>query len=436
MGIPQPIDNDKYQFVTKNKQIEPNNKVVELKDRQKPESVAYLVGCMLAVEAIAYWLKPKEYPLSRRQVLKLLGLSIEAEEEDDYGEELELIKFLEKQKCKKYRSLSKYGQEINVLDDVKQADSFRVGSLPNELRLRLEKLYDDYPVEIDVVEEVTEYFDFMEDYLEQWYASESKYLNFIPILKRLKRNSLTVKNRLHTRLEDIIIYGQNSSLKGSLNFLEELDHLFQELKQKYGEESARYIEKENGCLRTYSRNLSTLKNREESDLDSTGLERLLYGVYKALKPKNQLPYYQELMESFRIAKNNLLNLYIHKIEAEAYSQAIQVIERIESTNQIYLDRLKSSEKLIKEIGDDLLAEIKIARNDILLPFMVENVSHHLDPDILLNSVEEKVAHTLSTWGSYRGVTKEMVREALLEEIDPVAQKICSSTKEQLNQEAK
>ncbi len=434
MGIPQPLENDKYQFVTRNKQTEPSSKVVELSKKQKQESVAYLVSCMLAVEAIAYWLKPKEYPLSRRQVLKLLGIKIETEEDDDGGE-LELIKFLEKQKSKKYRSFTKYGQEINVLDDVKKADSYRVGSLQNELRLRIEKLYDDYPVEIDVVEEVTEYFDFMEDYLEQWYASESKYLNFIPINKQLKHNSLTLKNKLHTRLEDIIIYGQNSSLKGSLNFLEKLDHIFQELKQKYAEESARYIEKENGCLRTYKRSLSALKVREDGDSD-TGLERLLYGVYKTFKLKEKLPYYQELQESFRIAKNNLLNLYSHKIEAFAYTQAIQVIERIESTNQIYLDRLKSSEKFLVEMRDEFLAEIKIARNDILLPFMLEDVSNHLNVDNLLKSVEEKVASPLLNWGSHRRVTEEMVRSSLLEELEPVAQTICDTTKKHLNQSTK
>ena len=310
-----------------------------------------------------------------------------------------------------------------------------MGSLQNELKLRLEKLYGDYPVEIDVVEEVTEYFDFMEKFLDDKYATESKYLNFIPLIKRLKRNALTLKNRLHTRLEDIISYGQKSSLKGSLDFLEELSNTFQELELSYAKESARAIEKEQGCLRTYQRSLSALKIGEDGD-GGTGLEQLWYGVYKAFKLKEKLPYYQELMESFRIAKNNLLNLYRHKIEAEAYSQAIQVIKRVEATNQIYIDRLQSSEEFLIEMRDSFLAETKMAKDNIMLTFMLEDVANHLSPNILLRAVEEKIGHTLSTWGSYRGVNQEMVRSSLLEELDPIAQKICSSTKEQLIQESK
>ncbi len=439
MGIPQPLDNDKYQFVTRNKQTEPSSsKVVELKDRQKQESVAYLVSCMLAVEAISYWLKPKKFPLSRQQVLKLLGLQADVKELDDDSGELELVKFLqkhlEKQRSKKYTTLAKYEREINVLDDVKKSDPI-VGSLQDELRLRLEKLYDDYRVEIDDVEQVTEYFDFMENYLDDWYATESKDFGFISLINQLKRNSFMLKNRLHTRLEDVIIYGQNSSLKGSLNFLEELSTIFQRLKQEYAGESARYLKKENGCQLTYDSSLSALKNKKEGD-SKPGFERLLYGVHKALKPKNQLPYYQELIKNFKISKNNLLNLYSHKIEAFAYTQAVQIVERIDSTNQIYLEQMKSSEKFLIEIRDEFLTEIKIARNDILLPFMLENVSQHLHPEMLLKSVEEKVASPLLNWGSHRRVTEEMVRLSLLEELEPFAKKICDTTKKHLDQSTK
>ena len=435
MSIPQPADNDKFGFVPINKQVETSSsKVVELR-QQKQESTDYYVSCLLAAEAIDYWLKPKPYPLSRQQALKLLGIQGEVKEFDDDDSELKLIKFLEKQKAKKYKILAKYGETIALLDDVKKSGSYRVGSLKNELKLKLEKLYDDYPVEIDVVEEVTEYFDSMEKYLDDWYASESKYLNFIPLVKRLKHNALRLKNRLHTRLEDIISYGQNSSLKGSLNFLEELSSTFQELKQEYAKESARYIEKEQGCLRTYQRSLSALKVREDGDADG-GLEQLLYGVYKTFKLKEKLPYYQELMESFRIAKNNLLNLYTYKIEAEAYSQAIQIIQRIEATNQIYIDRLKSSEEFLIEMRDGFLAEIKMRKDNILVPFMLEDITNHLNPKLLLRAVEEKIGHTLSTWGSYRGVDKDMVKTSLLSELDQIAQKICDSTKERLNKESK
>ena len=436
MSIPKLADDSRYRIKPLKKEPKSNEKVIELRQKELPNTVT-LVSYLLAVEAIAYWLKPKKYPLPVQQVLKLLGIQTEAEanEFDDDDSELRLIKFLEQQKSKKYKSSAKYGEKINILDEVKKADSDRVGSLQNELRLRLEKLYGDYPVEIDVVEEVTEYFDFMEKYLHDWYASESKYVNFIPLKKQLKHNSLMLKNRLHTRLEDIISYGQKSSLKGSLNFLEELSVIFQELEEEYVEKSARYIEKENGCWLTYNRSLSALKVREDSDV-GTGWKRILYGVYQVFKLKEKLPYYQELMESFRIAKNNLLNLYSYKIETEAYSQAIQVIQRIESTNQIYIERLKSSERFLREMQNSFLAEIKMAKDGVWLPFMMEDVSNHLNPNKLLQSMEEKVASPLSIWGSHIRVDKEMVRSSLLEELEPIAQKICSEAKERLIKESK
>lgn len=433
MSIPQPTDNERFKFISREQQVVTSSKIIEL-PRQKQKNTAYYVTCLLAAEAISYWLKPKKYPLQRHQVLKLLGIKAEAKKfNDDNGEE-ELIGFLEKQISKKSKSLAKYGEEINLLDDVKKSDSYRVGSLQNELKLRLDKLYTDYPVEIDVVEAVTEYFDFMENYLDSWYADESRSETFISLRRQLRDNSLILKSRLYTRLEDIILYGQKSSLKGSLNFLEELASIFRELEQEYVKESARYIEKENGCLRTYKRSLSKLKVREDGDSDND-LEGLLYGVYRVFKLKEKLPYYQKLMENFKIAKNNLVNLYEFKIEAEAYSQAIQVIKRLDSNNQTCIDQLKSSEKFLREMREDFLAEIKMEKDNILLPFLLDDVSNSLNPSILLKSVEEKVASPLLIWGSHRRIDQKMVSLALREELEPIAQKICSSTKEQLIQES-
>ena len=435
MSIPQPVDNDKFKFVPRNKQVETSNKVVELR-QQKQESTAYYVSCLLAAEALDYWLKPKKYPLSHKQVLRLLGVKIEAKELDDDGGELELVKFLEnhlgKQKTKKYRSLANYREEINLLDEIKKANSTKVGSLHNELRIRIEDSCQKYSVKIDVVEEVAWYFDFMENYLDTWYFTDSRDVGFISCKNGLKDNSLRLKNQLHTRLEDVIAYGHGISLKGSLIFLAKLSTIFQELEQEYAKERARRIEKENACWRTYNRSLSVLKDSEDED-SNTELEQLLYGIGKMFKPK-EFPCSQELMESFRIAKNNLLNLYTHKIEAEAYSQAIQVITKLEAINEVYIERLKSSEKFLREMRDGFLAEIKMAKSKIMLTFILEDVSNHVNLELLLQSVEEKVASPLWIWGSHRRVNQEMVRASLLSELDPLAQKICSSTKEQLNQE--
>ena len=404
MSIPQPANNDKFQFIPRNHQVEPSNKVVELK-RQKQESMAYHVTCLLAAEAISSWLKPKQYPLSRQQVLKLLGIGLATKElhEDDEGE-LKLIKFLEKQKTKKYKSLAKYGEQINLLNYVKKADSYRVGSFQDELRLRLEKLYTDYPVEIEDKEQVTEFFDFIEDYLKRWYFTPSRKAGFTSISLALKDNSVILQNRLYTRLEDIIWYGQESSLSGSVDFLKELSEDFQETEQRYTEEKEKYIEKENGSLRTYKRHLSVLKGEERDTLKSE--------------------------ENFKIAKNALLNIYKWKIEAESYSWATQIIKKIESSNQLYIGVFKDSNTFLSKLKADFLAETK--ESEVMLAFSLEPGS--IDPENLLKKVEKKVGHTHSSWGRYRGVTPGMVRMAILSELKPIAEKICSNTYSHLERE--
>ncbi len=404
MGIPQPLDNNKYQFVTRNKQAEPSNKVVELKDRQKQESVAYLVSCFLAAEALAYWLKPKKYPLSLQQVLKLLGISIEAEDND--GEELELIKFLEKQKSKKSRSFARSNQKLELIDSLKKSDSRKIGNLEDELRLRLDNLSEKYLVEIDDVEQVSEFFEFIDNRLKEWYFTDSRKVGFISGCVALEGNVLRVKNQLHARFEDIVSYGKKSSLNGSIIFWEKLSQQLQELEREYLEESKRYIDKENGNLRTYRKCLAVLKS-DEADLD-------------------------KLAENFRIAKKTLFNYYKFKIEAEAYSLAAQALKKVESTNQLYLGIFKDSDIFLSELKDDFLAKIK--NSDVLMPLLIEISNQVNFFENLLEKVEQKVGHTLSSWGRYQGVTKKMVREALLKELEPIAQKICSNTQNQLNQE--
>ena len=139
MSVPQPADNDKHQFITTNKAEPSNKKVVEF--RQKPESTVYLVSCWLAAKAIENWLKSPKYPLTKQQALRLLGL--EVEDGDNEEEREELLKFLERQRLKKYKSITKYIEELDLLNDIKRADSRKIGSLIDELEIRLESLYKD-----------------------------------------------------------------------------------------------------------------------------------------------------------------------------------------------------------------------------------------------------------------------------------------------------
>ena len=403
MSIPQPIEDSEYQQRSK-------SKIVELKNRQKQESTSSLVTYLLATEAIACWLKPKKYPLSLQQVLNLLGIKIEADDDDGDGSRLELIKFLEKQrdkqKFKKYKSLANYEEELELLNSLKQTDSWKVGSLEDELKLRLDSLYKLDSVEVDDPQGVSEFFLEIEFYLRNWYFTDSDSAGFISCSVAFEHNVLRLQNQLHSRLEDIILHGkEKSSLNGSINFLEKLSAKFHELEQEYGKERKKYIDKENGNLRTYSRSLDVLKSDEE-DL-------------------------HVLAENFRIAKKTLLNQYKFKIEAEAYSSAIQVLKKVESTNQHYLGILKDSNVFLSEIKDEFLGKIK--NLDVLMPFMVES-ANHLNTDDLLKKVEQRVGHSLPSWGRFRSVTKEMVREALLLELEPIAQKICNATLSKLSQE--
>ncbi|MGK7934468.1 MAG: hypothetical protein AB4206_01455, partial [Xenococcaceae cyanobacterium] len=137
-----------------------------------------------------------------------------------------------------------------------------------------------------------------------------------------------------------------------------------------------------------------------------------------------------LEESFEIAKNTLREFYRFKIEGKSLSLAAEVVEKLKSTNQLYISNFKASVSFLGSIQESFLAEIK--KRDTMLPMVLE--SEQVDSKVLLKEVEQKVGHTLPSWGRFRGVTEEMVKSALLEELEPIAQRICSNTKTRLEQE--
>ena len=407
MSVPQPIDNEKYQFITANKAEPTNKKVVELKSRQKPENMSELVSCWLAAESIENWLKSQsqKYPLTKQQALRLLGL--EVEDYDNEEEREELLKFLEKQRQKKYKSITNYREELDLLNDIKRTDSRKIVSLINELEIRLENLYKDSSdnVDIDVVDEVDEFFWFIEDYLKKWYSTPSRKVGFISLSVALNDNSLRLRNQLCTRLEDLVYYGQESSLMARLKILQELEQDFQELGSEYLETKEECLKHENAFEKTYQRHLSFLKGANPVDN----------------------PCSRE--ESFEIAKNALRELYRFKIEGKSLYLAAEIVEKLKSTNQLYIGIFSDSVSFLESIQESFLAEIK---SDTMLPMVLE--SEQVDSKVLLKEVEKKVGHTLPSWGRFRGVTEEMVKSALLEELEPIAQRICSNTKTRLEQE--
>ena len=375
--------------------------MVELSKKQKQEDLLHRVTCLLAVEAIAYWLKPKKYPLSRQRVLKLLGIDIHEELSDDGEGELALLTFLEKQRQKKYRSLAGYRKELELVKSLKEASSNKVGSLVDELKIRLENLYKNQSVNLNLVEDISNFFDLSEDYLKKRYFTTSRKTGFTSFSVALKDNSVRVQEQLSTRLEDLIFYGiENSNLSGSLNFLAQLSKDFQTLEQEFLEEKEICIDQENACFRTYSKRLAVLKNKNEDDLE-------------------------KLAQNFQVAQAALFHFYAYKIEAETYSLAAQAVARMESMNQLYLGRFRDSKSFLAELQALFLAETNISNGKALLPFVLENLSTYLDLDDLLYSLEQKIGQTLPSWGRLKDVTKEMVRSALYLELEPIAEKICS-----------
>ena len=401
MSVPQPIDNEKYQFIITNKAEPTNKKVVEF--RQKPEqSTAYLVSCWLAAKASEDWLKSQKYPLTKQQALRLLGLQVE--DNDNEEERGELLKFLERQRLKKYKSITNYREELDLLNDIKRADS-RIGSLINELEIRLESLYKDFSVNVDieVIEEVDEFFWSIEDYLKKWYFADSRDVGYTSLPVALKDNSVRLRNQLGSRLEDLMFYREVGCLNDRLRFLQELSQDFQELEREYLEEREKCLQLESSWERTYRRHLSFLKGEDEDE--SCSLE-----------------------ESFEIAKNALLKFYRWKIERESCFYASEVVKDIDSTNRRYLKHFDAPICFLTSIRESFLTEIR--KSDTMLPI----VSEQVDFLAVLKKVELKIGKTLSSWGRIKVITAEMVKSALLEELEPIAQSICANTKTRLEQE--
>lgn len=355
-----------------------NLRVVEIsKNRHKPKSRVYFLSHLLAIQAIDYWLEQAKYPIDVQEALKFLGLRI-----SDDPNELELLNFLQ------------------------SSDSKKVGDLSQELELRIKKFYEIYKFDANCSDSLIDLFEEAENYLNELYICTNPWGCHLA----LKTNHQNLRRELSDRFKKLVSFWKTASVQNSLDFLKEIDSFLLSLEDKYQQEQEKYLDKKNACLRTYTRFLSAIREKDhQNDLG-------------------------KLHNNFSIAKQSLLNLYKFKIKAETYSLAAQVLNSLIRINQMYIAVLEESYEFLTQIKADFLTQVNLEKSNLFLLLVADKITNQVNLGNLQKKVEIKLGHSLPTWKRYTGITVNDVQKALIEEVQPIAKKICLDTYHQLARE--
>lgn len=361
---------------------EPNNlRVVEIsQNRNKQESTVDFLSHLLAIRAIDYWLERAKYPIDVQEALKFLGLRIKTEWSSEQN-------------------------ELDILNFLQRSDSEKIGDLSQQLEIKEKKLYEIYTFDANCSDSLTGLFEEVENYLDNYTGSNQWVCHLV-----LKTNHQKLRRELNNRFKDLVSFGKKASVQDSLNFFQEINSFLLSFEHEYQQKKEKYLDKENACLRTYKRFLSAIRYKDhQNDLG-------------------------KLHDNFSIAKQSLLNLYKFKIKAETYSLAIQVLNSLIRNNQIYIEVFEECYRFLTTIKANFLAQASVEENNLFLPLVAEKITNQVNLGDLQKKVEIKLGHSLSTWRRYTGVTIDDVQNAIIEEVKPIAKKICSDTYHQLARE--
>ncbi|MGK7947277.1 MAG: hypothetical protein AB4368_00340 [Xenococcaceae cyanobacterium] len=386
MGIPEPIDGSKFNFIPKNKE-ETNSKVVELKPQTEENKITYVTSCALAVEIVSYWLNHQKYPISISEAMMRLTSIKNRNFRDGVEETLDLVSYL------------------------KKTNDPKLGGLSNELTIRLSNLYRSHPLEIEDWKSRVDFLEFVEDYMERWYfTADSHKARFISCSVALKRNWKSLRLKLEQQFENSVLLLERASIYPAKEFILELEKVFRLFEAEYKELAKKFSAKEAAMARTYQRCSSVLKSPEEADRE-------------------------KLEESLAIAKSALLNIYKLKIDSEANWSIARTWKDMELNIQRYIEGLDQSANFLERVKAGLVIKGGTKeKTEILLPLLMDKIEHYLDLEKVKKKVEFSLGHSLLNWGRYGGITEQMVESALLKEVEPIARELCWNMHRKLNQE--
>ena len=357
-----------------NQEQDLSSKVIEItRDRQHFPTRVHLVNYLLAAETIERWLKEEPYPVSQEQALETLGLRAE------YGEEFSLS-----------------SKDFDLLNYLTRSNSSEIGTLFNELERRLENVFRYLKPKTDEPKDIVGFYRWMEIHLLDWYKGDLSSMHWTCCLETMQRNITSLRVKLHQKLEGIICLWDKASVQASLNLLQELENIFVALETSFQEKS------------------------QEASEASTDAEDVYKEYFPLLSIKDE-----ELENNCFVAKKALWNSYQFKIEAEAYSLAAEAAKDMRLTNELYLGFLKDCDAFLQKIKARLLERFK--EEEKSEGVWDGEIANHVNSRYLREKLEEKLRHTLPTWGRFRAIKEEMVEKALLSELRPIAQEICSNT---------
>lgn len=355
-----------------------SRRAVEVSEnKNKPDTVCFL-SYLLAIIAIDHWLERTKYPIEVREALKFLGLRIKT-------------KRLSEQK------------EFDIIDFLQQFVLETMDDLHQELETKME-LYEIY--QVDTNDLPSEGFKIVEHYLNKKTSKAPQKYHFT-----LKTNYQNLLKELENRFEKLASFWEEASIQNSLDFLQEIGDFLHKSELEYQQEREKYLNKENASFRAYKRFMSAIEYKKHSD------------------------NFSNLQNNIFIAKQSMLNSYKFKIEAETYALASRALNSLIITNQMYIKSLQEYHDFLTKIKANFLTLAGIIEEDYLfLPLVVDKINNHLDLDNLQKKVKTKLGHSLHTSSHYTVVTMDEVQNVLIEEVRPIAKKICSDTYHQLANE--
>ena len=354
-----------------------DRKIVKISsNKNEKESTVYFLSRLLTIQAIDCWLERAQDPIDVREAFKFLGLRINTQ-------------------C------SSKQNELDILNFLQRTDSGKIKDLSQGLEIRLKKLYEISLFDTDCIDLFKE----LENYLQ-------KYTN-TKLWERqlaLKTNQGDLQRKLNYGFEELISARKKASVRENLNFFQEMNRSLLGFENEYQREREKYLDKGNACLRTYKRFLSAIDCKDRhNDLN-------------------------ELHNNIYIAKQSLINWYQFKIKAATCVLAIQVLDSLSNTNQKHIKALEECYGFLTKIKANLLAQTKIEENNLFLPLVAENITNQLNLGNLEKKVEIKLGYSLLNSRHYTSITIDDVQNALIEEVKPIAKKICSDTYHQLGRE--
>ena len=371
---------DAIDAVMKESTVGPSQLYSRAENTPEKFSVTAHWNYLLAAEIINFWLVNQPDSIDWVKAFKVLGITLKSEldlEEFSHNPEFEFdyIKFLE------------------------QGNSSHL-DLFEELEKKLEYLFEALPVNLDSLK-------YIEKDIAKWYRNNKLANSDNTSGLILKNKSQIFKKELNQKWQELVnCFWSEMSIETSLNFFKKIELFLDNCREQYQEKKEECLLKEKGCLKVYQERLSAI-SRDETEPDW----------------------------NYNLAQKALLNLYTLKLKYEIYSGAIQALEMILRTNQLYLDDLNNTQAFLRQIKGKFRAKTQ-ENIRAFLPLLFEQMTEELDLAHFRQKIEQELGHSLPKWGTYQAISPEEVQHLLLQKLNPITQKICFQLYEQLHQEFK